>query len=272
MVDHYLDCFQNNLAYMINKQGMDYYQVYKPSIKFNSDTFDMVQSSWKDALVNVGCKVSRYSTKNKNEFIKTISQKKYLISMVKTNIVDLPWSISSGSDDDDHWVTVWDGQVQDPYYDKYNLNLDIENLVSHVVPNIGHHYTAFFFSFSNEKTFNIKNNERINLSYNDKLSQNLLDAIKSNKNKEERKAELFYSNLLNIANARMQLYKYIKKNEDNSGLLERLFLSYQSWIALANIYFKIILGHYEWDKVSKRVEIKIDEIAQIEEALYEECL
>ncbi|NVY97173.1 hypothetical protein HU830_08575 [Lactobacillus sp. DCY120] len=274
MFDRYLDCFQNNLAYIMKKQGMDYYEVYKPSIEFNPNTFNIVQSGWKDALSNVGFVISRYSTSNKSEFIKIFSKRNNLFSMVKTNVVDLPWSISSGSDDDDHWVTVWNGRIQDPYYDKYDLNLDVGKMIAHVVPNVGHHYTTFFFLFSNGKNFNIQNNKNnrcVVASYTNKLGQNLLEAIKSNMDRKERESELFYSNLLNIANARIQLYKHLKKNENNNSLLEKLLLSYQSWIALANIYFKIILGYYKWNEVSKRVIIKINEIVQIEKAIYKEC-
>lgn len=270
MIDHYLDCFQNNISYILKKEGIDYYKAYKPSIKFSQYNFEIERNNLKQDLENIGFEILKYSTTNENEFIEIIEKNKKLISIVKTNIVDLKWSINSGSNDDDHWLTIENDKIQDPYYDKYNLDFDIRKIFSHVVPNIGNHYTVIFVKKLNN--FNNKTNKYIpiELDYPDKLRENLLNSIKYKITKEPRESELFYSKLLNIANSRMQLYKYIKKNFGDNNLTKTLFLGYQNWISLANIYFKLILGHYDWHSVSERVSTKTYDIYKTEKELYEE--
>lgn len=272
MANYYLDCFQNNLEYVLNKNNLQYTKIIKPNVALDLKNITLKRDFWTENFSENNLTVQKVNTVDFSKFRRTImALRDGEFAVVKTNIMDIPWSISSGEEDDVHWVTIANKKVQDPYYSKYNMPLELDALFSNVLSKVGQTYTMYIIKKSNGEYMSKTSNTSMQSMKIDKQSfaKHVFEVVNTNYHMDPQSSEAYYGELLNIANARMQLYEYWSEDNRNVIFKDIAFNAYQEWIALANIYFKLVLKMYDWPEVDTRLKQKIETIAEVEYKLNE---
>lgn len=289
VTDYYLDCFQQNIQFLLRYSGYDIYFDYPHYLEYKFESIYNYKYEipiFESELNSLGYKVEKKEYVNLGEAAKNIvvGLKQFKFILLKTNIKDLSWSSYVGESDDKHWILLYrkkdDIYVVDNYFQKkLKYEEKIENLLENLRPTVSNRYIFYVISIPFEENSKngielmqmmFKDLEKYKLAFKNNM-QNLENYILSmNVSNLEHNGETFYLILDEISNFRMQYHIYIR-NKGFYDLAQYVANSYQKWSVLKNIILREITGDVIHYKVFKRISKAWKEIYTSEKILFEEA-
>lgn len=289
VTDYYLDCFQQNIQFLLQCSGYDIYSDYPHYLEYKFESiynYKYKLPIFESELTCLGYKVEKKEYMSLGEAVRNIvvGLKQSEFILLKTNIKDLSWSSYVGESDDKHWILLYRKKdnvyIVDNYFQKkLKYKEKIEKLLGNLRPTVSNRYIFYMISVPfKEDSKNrmelikimFKDLEKYKAAFRDNM-QNLEKYILSmNINDLEHNGEVLYLILDEISNFRMQYYIYMQ-NKQFYSLAQCAVNSYQKWSVLKNIILREITGDVIHHKVFKRISKAWQEIYTSEKILLEEA-